>query len=221
MNMNKIARVAGALFLVSSGTYLIGDGLLNPVLNRPDFLANLYPDRINVVSGSLLELINAMAVVGIAVLLFPILKKHNEAFALGYFGARIIESVLLTISAMGPLVLIALSKNYISVGTAKGSYFETTGKLLIEAQSVLFQTAMIVLGLGSLLLCHVLYRSRLVPRLLSVIGFIGYAALLASGCLRILGQEIGSVLYVPGAIFEIVFPVWIIVKGFRLHNEEA
>ncbi|GIO32836.1 MULTISPECIES: DUF4386 domain-containing protein [Paenibacillus] len=219
--MNKIARVAGALFLVSSGTYLIGDGLLNPVLNRPDFLANLYPDRINVVSGSLLELINAMAVVGIAVLLFPILKKHNEAFALGYFGARIIESVLLTISAMGPLVLIALSKNYISVGTAKGSYFETTGKLLIEAQSVLFQTAMIVLGLGSLLLCHVLYRSRLVPRLLSVIGFIGYAALLASGCLRILGQEIGSVLYVPGAIFEIVFPVWIIVKGFRLHNEEA
>lgn len=219
--MNKIARVAGALFLVSSGTYLIGDGLLNPVLNRPDFLANLYPDRINVVSGSLLELINAMAVVGIAVLLFPILKKHNEAFALGYFGARIIESVLLTISAMGPLVLIALSKNYISLGTAKGSYFETTGKLLIEAQSVLFQTAMIVLGLGSLLLCHVLYRSRLIPRLLSVIGFIGYAALLASGCLRILGQEIGSVLYVPGAIFEIVFPVWIIVKGFRLHNEEA
>lgn len=219
--MNKMARVAGALFLVSTGAYLIGDGLLNSVLNRPDFLANLYPDRTNAVSGSFLELINAMAVAGIAMLLFPVLKKHNEAFALGYFGARIMESALLIISAIGPLVLIALSKNYISAGAAKDSYFDTVGNLWIEAQSVIFQTAMIVLGLGSLLLCHVLYQSKLVPRLLSVIGFIGYAALLASGCLTILGQEIGSVLYVPGAIFEVVFPVWIIVKGFRFHHEEA
>lgn len=216
--MNKIARVAGALFLVSTGAYLIGDGLLKPVLNRPDFLANLYPDRLNVISGSLLELINAMAVAGIAMLLFPILKKHNEAFALGYFGARIMESALLVIGAVAPLVLIALSNNYISAGAAKDSYFETIGNLLIEAQSVLFQTAMIVLGLGSLLLCYVLYRSKLVPRLLSIIGFIGYAALLVSGCLTILGREIGSVLYVPGAIFEIVFPLWIIVKGFRIQG---
>jgi len=218
--MNKIARVIGVLFLVSTGAYMIGSGLLDPVLNRPDFLANLFPDRTNVVTGSFLELINAMAVAGIAMLMYPILKKHNEAFALGYFGSRIMESVLLIISAIGPLVLIALSKNYISVGTPKGSYFQTIGNLLLEAHSVLFQMAMIVLSLGSLLLCNVLYRSRFVPRFLSVIGFIGYAALLVSGCLVILGEEIGPVLYVPGAIFEIVFPVWIIVKGFNLRKEE-
>lgn len=219
--MNKIARVAGALFLVATGAYMIGNGLLDSVLNRPDFLANLYPDRTNVISGLFLELINAMAVMGIAMLLYPILKQHNEAFALGYFGSRVMESVLLILSAIGPLVLIALSKNYISAGTAKGAYFETIGNLLLEAHAVLFQMAMIVLGLGSLLLCHVLYRSRLVPRFLAVIGFIGYAALLASGCLAILGQEAGPVLYVPGAVFEIVFPVWIIVKGFNLRTKEV
>ncbi|MCC3374151.1 DUF4386 domain-containing protein [Cohnella sp. REN36] len=218
--MNKIARVAGALFLVSTGAYMIGNGLQDSVLHRPDFLANLYPDRTNVISGSLLELINAMAVVGIAMLLYPILKKHNEAFALGYYGSRLMESALLILSAISPLVLIALSKSYISVSAPKGSYFETIGHLVLEAHSVLFQMAMIVLSLGSLLLCSVLYRSRLIPRLLSVIGFIGYAALLASGCLTILGQEIGPVLYAPGAIFEIVFPVWIMVKGFNLRTEE-
>ncbi|NIK79233.1 hypothetical protein FHS15_004391 [Paenibacillus castaneae] len=218
--MNKIARVAGALFLVSTGTYMIGNGLLIPVLNRLDFLSYLYMDRTTVASGSFLELINAMAVVGIAMLLYPILKKHNEMFALGYFGSRILESALLILSAIGPLVLIELSKKYISVGSAKAPYFETIGNLLLEAHSVLFQMAMIVLSLGSLLLCNVLYRSRLVPRFLSAIGFIGYAALLASGCLSILGQEIGSILYVPGAIFEIVFPIWIIVKGFNLRTKE-
>lgn len=218
--MNKFARMAGVLFLVSTAAYLIGNGLMDPVLNHPGFLARMYPDRTNVISGSLLELINAIAVVGIAVLLFPILKKHNEAFALGYFGFRIMESALLIISAIGPLVLIVLSKSYLSVDTAKGSYFETIGNLVIVTHDVLFQTAMIMLGSGSLLLCYVLYRTRLVPRFLSVIGLIGYSALLASSCLTILGLEIGSVLYIPGAIFEIMFPVWAIVKGFNLHRDE-
>jgi hypothetical protein len=90
--MKKIARLIGALFLVATGSFMIGTGLLDPVLHQPDFLAGLYPDRTNVVVGLFLEFINAVAVVGIAMLLYPILKKHNEALALGYFGSRIIES---------------------------------------------------------------------------------------------------------------------------------
>ncbi|GIO94454.1 MULTISPECIES: DUF4386 domain-containing protein [Paenibacillus] len=215
--MKRMAKVAGALFLVSTCAYMIGSGILDPVLHRPDFLTHLYSDRINVVMGSLLELINAVAVMGIAMLLYPILKKHNEPFALGYFGSRIVESVLLIISTVAPLILIALSHHSISAGTAMHPYFETIGNVLLEAHSMLFQIAMIVLSLGSLLLCDVLYRSRLVPRFLSVIGFIGYAALLASSCLAIIGQDIGPVLYVPGAIFEVMFPIWIMIKGFRLH----
>ncbi|WP_240041372.1 DUF4386 domain-containing protein [Paenibacillus ginsengarvi] len=215
-----MARAAGAMFLVSTGVYMIGSGLLDSVLNRPDFLAGLYPDRTTVVFGSFLELINAMAVAAIAILLYPILKKHSEAFALGYFGARIMESALLILSAAVPLVLIALSQYYISAGTANDSYLEKIGDLWVEAHALLFQMAMIVLSLGSLLLCSVLYRSRLVPRFLSGIGFIGYAALLLSGCLSILGLEIGPVLYVPGAVFEIAFPIWIIVRGFNLRNSD-
>lgn len=207
-----MARAAGVLFLVSTAAYLIGSGLMDSVLDRPDFLSRLYPDRASVYAGLFLELINAMAVAGIAILLHPILKQHNEAFALGYFGARILESALLLLSAIAPFLLIGLSDSSISADAATGSPFATIGDLLVEARSVLFQMAMIVLSLGSLLLCRVLYRSRLVPRALSVIGFVGYAALLANSCLAILGQEIGPVLFVPGAIFEIVFPIWIMIK---------
>ncbi|MBB6633363.1 DUF4386 domain-containing protein [Cohnella thailandensis] len=217
--MKMTARAAGVLFLISTVAYLIGSGLMDSVLDRPDFLARLYPDRASVYAGLFLELINAMAVAGIAILLHPILKQHNEAFALGYFGSRILESALLILSAIAPFLLVALSDNSNSADAATaGSPFAAIGDLLVEARSVLFEMAMIVLSLGSLLLCRILYRSRLVPRALSVIGFVGYAALLANSCLAILGQEIGPVLFVPGAIFEIVFPLWLIMKG--LHHKE-
>lgn len=219
--MKKYAKVAGALFLVSTGVFMIGNGLLDPILHRPDFLAGLYPDRTKVLMGLFLELINAIAVVGIAMLLYPILKKHHEAFALGYFGSRIIESAMLIISLIGPLVLIALSENYISTGNSGDSYFQTIGNLAVKAHFMLFEMAMIVLSTGSTLLCYVLYLSKLVPRFLSVIGFIGYAALLASSCLAIAGQDIGPALYIPGAFFEIIFPIWLIFKGFNLRTEES
>lgn len=219
--MKKTERAAGALFLVSTCAFLIGSGMMDPILHRADLLASVYPDRIKVFAGLFLELINAIAVVGISMLLHPILKKHNEAFSLGYFGSRVMESALLIMSLIGPLVLIAISKQSNSVGTSGDSYLQTIGNLAVDAHFMLFEMAMIVLSVGSLLFCYILYRSRLVPRLLTVIGFIGYTGLLASSCLSITGLDLGTVLYIPGAIFEIVLPVWLMVKGFNLRTEES
>lgn len=214
--MNRYARVAGLLFLVSTGAYLIGSGILSPVLQRPEFLAGLYLDRTKVVVGLLLELINGIAVVGIGMLLYSVLKKYNEAFALGYFGFRIIESAILITSLIGPILLITLSENYTSAEASGRSYLQTIANLVIDAHSMLFELAMTVLSLGSLLLCYTLYRFKLVPRFLSVIGFIGYVGLLTSSCLAIItGRDTGTVLYIPGAIFEIIFPIWLMVKGLR------
>lgn len=213
--MNKHARIVGVLFLLSTCTYLIGSGMIDPVLERSDFLTNMHLDETKVFLGVFLELINAITVVGIAMFLYPILKQHNEAFTMGYLGSRIIESVLLIISATVPLVLIVL-KNYMSTTNAEVGSLVVTGNLLVEAYYLFFQMAMLVLSLGSLLLCVILYRFKLVPAFLSIIGMIGYVALLLSSCLEIVNQPIGPVLYIPGAIFELVFPIWLIVKGFRL-----
>ena len=143
----------------------------------------------------LLEFINSAAVVGIGLLLFLILRRYSEGMALGYAGSRIIESVLLLVGALSALLLLTL-----------------------RWHDLTFQMAMIALGVGSLLLCYVLYKFRLVPRAISVLGFVGYIAIFAYGLLEIFGQNIGLVLFAPGAIFEIAFPLWLIVKGF---NEPA
>lgn len=215
------ARVAGLLFLVSTCAYLLGSGLLNPIFERPELLADLTLDQSIIVTGLFLELINAIAVVGIAMLMYPVLKKHNEAFMLGYFASRVIESAILIISLIFPILLIMLSEEFRDTETSGRPYVQMLSKVAVESHLILFDLAMIVLSLGSLLFCYVLYRSRLVPQVLSIIGFIGYVGLLTSSCLAIAGLEVGAVLYIPGAIFEIVLPLWLMVKGFNLRTENS
>ncbi|USB33151.1 DUF4386 domain-containing protein [Paenibacillus sp. YPG26] len=213
--MRKIEIAAGVLFLLSTASFLIGSGMLDPILHRSDLLYSIDSNRTSIFTGLILELINALAVVGIGLLLQSVLHNHHKMLALGYFASRIMESILLIVSLTCPLILLVVSKKPLSAGTSAESYLQTIGSFAVEAHFLLFEIAMIVLSLGSLLFCYILYQSRLVPRLLSLIGFLGYAGLLASSSLSIAGLDIGSVLYIPGAIFELVLPIWLIVKGFR------
>jgi hypothetical protein len=217
--MQKVERAVGALFLISTGAFLVGSGMLEPILNRTILLSSLESDRMNVFAGTFLELINAIAVVAIAMLLQPTLKKYHEGFAYGYFASRVMESVLLVMSLSCPLILLAISKQSVSAGVSDDSYLQTLGSIAVQTHYVLFDMAMFVLSLGSLLFCYILYRSRLVPRWLSIIGLAGYMGLLASSSLSITGLDVGEVLYIPGAIFEIALPVWLIVKGFNQYAD--
>jgi len=189
----KIAIAVGVLFFTATISYGVGNALIASALEAQDDLSS--PNIAQIRIGVLLEFINSAAVVGIGVLLFPILRRYSEGMALGYAGSRIIESVLLLMGALSALLLLTL-----------------------RWYDLAFQMAMIALGAGSLLLCYILYKNRLVPRVISVLGFVGYIALFAYGWSEIFGQNIGLVLFIPGAIFEIVFPLWLIVKGF---NEPA
>ncbi|WP_244937229.1 DUF4386 domain-containing protein [Paenibacillus alginolyticus] len=216
MNSNKkTARIAGVLFLAATAAYILGNGLIESILNVPDYLLHVYPNKTKVIVGMLLELINSAAVVGIAITLFPILKKHNETIALGYVAFRVIEAIILIVGALSPLLLISLSKQYIEAGAPDASYFQTIGMLAINGKFLTFQLSMIVLGLYSLFFCYLLFKTKLIPRLISVFGLIGYASLLTSALLEIFGYSPGMVLFLPGALFEIIFPIWLIVKGFK------
>ncbi|WP_308530915.1 DUF4386 domain-containing protein [uncultured Paenibacillus sp.] len=217
----KAERVAGVLFLLSTGAFLVGSGILDPILHQTDLLAGLGSNRTSVFTGLFLEFINAIAVVGIAMLLQPTLKKYHESFAFGYFASRVMESALLMISLIGPLLLLGLSQQSVPAGASGDSYLQTLGSLAVETHDLLFDFAMLVLSLGSLLFCSTLYQSRLVPRWLSVIGLIGYTGLLASSALSLAGLDVGEILYIPGAIFEIVLPVWLILKGFHRHPQAS
>jgi hypothetical protein len=216
MNSTKnTARITGILFIAAMVTFMLGNGLIGAILNVPDFLVDVYPNKTQVILGILFELMNSVAVVGIAIVLFPILKKHNETIALGYIGFRVIEAAILIIGAIGPLLLITLSQEYLRAGTPDTSYFQTLGALAIAGHDLAFQVAMIVLGIGSLMVCYLLFQSKLIPRFISVLGLVGYASLIISALFEIFGTNTGMILFLPGALFEIVLPIWLIVRGFN------
>ncbi len=216
MNSNrKTSIIVGALFLTAIVAWLVGYSLIETIISAPDYLINVSANETRVIIGALIELINSVAVVGIAVMLFPVLKQHNERTALGYVGFRIIEATILVVGLIFPLSLITLSREYVKAGASAASYFQTLGDLLLAARYWSGQMVPIFVGLGGLLLCYSLYQSKLIPRFISVWGLIGYALLITVPLLDIFGYSSGVILGLPGGLFEIFLAIWLIVKGFN------
>ena len=161
-------------------------------------------------------LIDAIAVAGIGIVIYPILKKHNEALARGYAGARIVECVLFIVNVIAILTLLTLSKEFVKAGAPDSFYYQTLGTILLSAGDKAFLLGFgLAFTLSALILNFVLYQSKLIPRWLSGWGFIGAALLWAYYLLQSFSINQVEFLFLPIAVQEMVFAVWLIVKGFN------
>ena len=214
------ARVVGTLFIIATVAFSLAVWLLQPVVGAPDYLTKASFSENRVATAALFELINHIAVVGIAVAIYPVLRRFSERLALGYVAARSIEAVLFAIGTMQLLTLVTVSQEFVAAGSPPTSHFQTLAGMLLAGHdwddAALAFTAF---SLGALILNYVLYRARLVPRWLSVWGLVGAALNLAARMMVIYGLEPSSatqiVLDAPIAAQEMVFAVWLIVKGFN------
>lgn len=209
----RIVRIVGVLFLAAMFTYGPGSGITASVLDAPDTLANVASNQTRFTIGAVLMLLNSVVVASIGVLLYPILRPHSERIAAGYYASRLAEAVLLTVGVISLLSLSGISEGYTNAGTA-GAHLQSLAGVAIHVNDLAYQIGMAALGVGSLFFCYLLYRTRLVPRFLSVWGFAGYAVFLAGALLELFGVGVGLLLSVPGGLFEVVFGAWLILKGF-------
>jgi hypothetical protein len=216
---SRTAKTVGALFLVAMVASLLGGGLVESVLSAPDYLVAMAEHETRMIIGVLLEVINGIAVVGIGVLMFPILRQHNEPIALGYLALRIVESVFCCVIVISPLSLMALSREYTQAGTLDAAYFQTLRTLSVaERAGVASLLIPVFLSLGGLLLYSALYQSKLLPRYISAWGFIGAALILLLNLLLTFNIEVGMVALIfalPIISNEIFLGVWLMVKGFN------
>jgi hypothetical protein len=216
MNSNrKTAIIVGVLFITAMVAGMLRYVLLDPILDAPNYLINVSSNKNQVILGAVSFFILAVSLAGIAIVIYPILKKHNEALALGYVGARIVEGVLFIVAILTILTLYKLSQNFVKAGAPDASYFQTLGELLLAvrywAYNVLWP---ITLGLGGLMFYYLLYKSILIPRWLSVWGLIG-APLFPVAWLSLFGSTISGYFIIPLVVNEMVLAVWLIVKGFN------
>ena len=164
-------------------------------------------------------LIMGVAIAPIPVMLFPILKKYNESLALGYVVFRVLEVVTYIGVVISWLLLLTLSQEYVQAGAPDASYYQTLGTLIQAVGEWIDPILVIVFSISALILNYIFYRSKLVPRWLSGLGLFGATLHLAEGVLAMFGfpefSVLGIPLFLPIALQEMVYAVWLIVKGFN------
>jgi hypothetical protein len=189
MSHRRIAVLVGFLFVSSTITFAVGNSLVQ------EYFSSTASDFGGLVAGVLLEGYTGLAVAAIGLFLLPVLKRHTMRPAWSYLLLRAAECV----------TIIALGVYFVASREQFQDY-----ALLIYAFS----------GTGGLVLSYALLRSRLVAIWLSVLGIVGYAALLVGVLVDALGiadldSGMGVAFYVPGGLFEIIFPLVLVFRGFR------
>ena len=218
----KYAIIAGVLFIIATGADILSFLFLGPITDT-NYLVSVSENKGLVATGALLLFIGGAAAIGIAISLYPVLKKFNAGLALGAVVFRTVEGVLWFVSVHGLLLLITLSQQFVKAGAPDASYFQTLGDLVL-AGFVGGEAAVgagLAFSIGCLLYYIIFYRTKLVPRWISVWGIVAAILTMSAFVLTILGliapgsTERDVLTALPMLPQEMVLAVWLIVKGFN------
>ncbi len=221
MNPNRrTAIVVGVLYIIGTVAGILSVSITRSILQAPDYLMKVSTNGNQVIIGALFVLIMGFALAMVPVMMFPILKKQNEALALGYVVFRGgLETVTYMISTISWLLLPILGLEFAKEGAPASSSLQTLGTLLLGTADRGALMTIFVFGLGALIFYTLLFQSKLVPRWISIWGLIAIAMHLITGLLIIFGwtsafSQLVVFMDIPIAIQEMVMAVWLIIKGF-------
>jgi len=219
----RTAILVGLLFLTATAAFVFAEAINSGVLSQPGFLTVASSETTALATGALL-LFGQFGVVGIAVLLFPVLKRHGEALAMAHVGFRVTELAASLFYLAVPLLAIELGTG-LRDGTVDASTSSSLGALLQAQHTVAILMIYLATGAAGMCMATLFYRSRLIPRWLAILGLVTYPILLAGTVLDMFNvvdvtQGVGLVALVPGAVFEFLLPIWLIVKGFTVPDHD-
>jgi len=187
-------------------------------LNDSDYIVSSGADT-RVLWGCFLDLINAIACVGTAVTLFPVVRRQNEGVALGFVTARVMEAAIIVIGVVSLLSVVTLRQA--GASGADAASLVTVGRSLVAIRNWTFLLGpSLIPGVNALLLGYLMYRSGLVPRLIPVLGLVGGPLLLASATTTMFGindpvSVWSGIAVAPIFLWELSLGVYLVVKGFK------
>jgi hypothetical protein len=214
----KTAIIVGILFIIATVAPLVSVLFIGSIYET-DYLSTVSANGNQVLIGSLLWLVMTTTIVSIPILMYPLLKKYNESLALGYVGARIFEGFFSAFNIISLLSLLSLSREFVNATAPVTAYFQTSGALILSSIDWSSLLLDFPFTLSALVLNYILYKSKLIPRWLSILGLIGGSVWLATIPFRLFGIFPPELEFLAFVIFvqEMIFAIWLIVKGF---NEE-
>jgi hypothetical protein len=216
----KTARLLGAAQLLvavasaASGSALLGariwsGSVADNLASIPDNLAVM---RINLVG----EQVTSMAILLLGAVFYYVFYRQYKVIALVALGLYWAEAITLSVSRMPAFSLLSLSQEFVKAGAPDAAYFETLGGVFYSSAQFGYTLHMVFFCVGALLWYYLFYRTRVIPRVLSVWGLVAIGLLSINILLLLYDPAIGNVwvLLAPYVPFELVLGVWLIVKGF-------
>lgn len=221
MNTNRQAAIiVGVLFILATVSAILGLLFYQPILTGPDYLISGALHKNQVILGALMELVLVCTAIGTAIGLFPVLRPYGERIALAHLCFRYLEAVVITIGIVAVLSLLTLSQDFVTAGS-DASGFYAAGSLLLAAKDWTFILGpLFFLGINTLMYSYLLYKSKLVPRPLAILGLTGATLVFGDALLVMFGafpqlSVWAMVLALPIAAYEMILAGWLIVKGFN------
>jgi len=217
-SMRKTALVAGVLYLATFLSSIPAVFLQGPVLNDPNFILGGGGADTQVRFGALLDIVNGLTAIGTAVALYSVVKRQHEGLAIGFVSSRLFEAATLFIGIVSVLAVVTLRKT--GASGAEAATLVTVQHSLIAVRDWSFVLGTGVPALNALLLGSLMYRSRLVPRAIAVLGLIG-APLFTSWIIGyIFGITEGGTAWhaigvAPIFFWELSLGLWMTFNGFR------
>jgi len=215
--------MVGVLFIIGTVSGVLSGIMTSPIQNTPEALTSISTHETQWILGTLLILVMGFALAMIPVLLYPVFKHHNEVLALGAVLFRgVLEAVCYLTIVILMLLLASASRIGVGASTADASALQITGALLISAGDWLGQILAVVFSIGALIIYFLFYQTRFIPRWLSGWGFVGAMLYFAAPLVSMFSPQHPALslesplgfLMAPLALQEMVFAVWLIVKGF-------
>lgn len=215
----RLAAVAGVMYLITIVASVPAQYFnYAPVLTDARYVLGAGADT-RVLWGGLLELITALACIGTAVVLFPVVRRQHEGAALGFVTARVLEAALIVAGIVSMLAVVTLRQPDAAGAEAAARVIASEALVALHDGTFLLGPG-VMPGVNALLLGYLMYRSQLVPRLIPVIGLAGAPLFLVAGAATLVGvnepTSIWTVLAtLPIFVWEFSLGVWLLVKGFR------
>jgi len=218
--MRKTALVGGVFYLITFLASIPALGLLDPVLHNTHFILGAGSEN-RVLWGTLLDVINAVAGIGTAVALFPVVRRWSEGFALGFVTSRVLEAATIVAGVVSLLAVVTLRQDLAGGTAADTGSLVTIGRALVAVRDWTFLLGPgLMPAVSAVLLGTLMHRSGLVPRVIPVMGLVGAPLLLASTTATLFGifgqtSPIAFVLGLPLALWELSLDIWLTFKGFK------
>jgi hypothetical protein len=216
--MRKTAFVAGVLYLLTFISSIPAVFLQGPVLNDPNFIIGSADLNTQVRLGALFDIVNSLTAIGTAVALYAVIKRQHQGFAIGFVSSRLFEGAVLMIGVISILSIVTLQQP--GATGAEATLLVSTQHTLVTLRNWTFVLGTGVPALNAFMLGWIMYKSRLVPRAIPVIGLVG-APLFTSWIIGyVLGvTEPGTPWHglgvAPIFIWELSVGLWMTFKGFR------